>query len=144
MDTGSGPGAIAALDVGVIGGEDIGLEPMTTYFPAIAVNRSGVAKIGFSASSADVYAGAFVTGRSPGDMPGETSNTETVQAGVDFYIRTFGGTRNRWGDYSGISVDPSNEEFFWIFNEYAATRAETPSANGEDGRWGTAWGRTKE
>ncbi len=57
--------------------------------------------------------------------------------------RTFGGPRNRWGDYSGISVDPSNEKFFWVFNEYALMRSDTPDAFGGDGRWGTAWGRTK-
>ena len=140
MDTSGGPGTIAALDLGAIWGWDIA-DDATTYFPAVAVNRSGVAKFGFSASSPEVYAGAFVTGHTPSDADGLVSNTETVKAGEDYYLRTFGSGRNRWGDYSGIAVDPTNDEFFWVFNEYAKTRSET--ATGEDGRWGTVWGRTK-
>lgn len=60
-----------------------------------------------------------------------------MHAGEDFYIRAFGGSRNRWGDYSGISVDPTDDTTFWVFNEYAALRGTAIS--GEDGRWGTAW-----
>ena len=52
-------------------------------------------------------------------------------------MRTVGGTRNRWGDYSGASIDPSDGSF-WIFNEYAMSRGT--SFGGEDGRWKTAWG----
>ena len=68
------------------------------------------------------------------------SSETSIKAGEDYYLRTFGGPRNRWGDYSGISVDPSNESKFWIFNMYAAPQGT--DIGGEFGRWGTAWGRT--
>ena len=68
---------------------------------------------------------------------------EIARAGEGPYARFDGIGRNRWGDYSGIALDPSNEKFFWVFNLYAAPRADEPSSNGEDGRWGTAWGRVK-
>ena len=37
-----------------------------------------------------------------------------------------------------MSVDPSDDVTFWVFNEYAITRG-TP-IDSEDGRWGTAFG----
>jgi hypothetical protein len=142
MDTSSGPGTITRADGGIIDGVDI-TSDATTFFPAVAVNRNGVAKFGFSASGPDIYAGAFVTGTDPSYPMGMVGPTETVKAGEDYYVRTFGGPRNRWGDYSGICVDPSNEDKFWIFNMYAAPRSDTPDSRGHEGRWGTAWGRTK-
>ncbi len=45
--------------------------------------------------------------------------------------------RNRWGDYSGTSVDPSTQSFY-LFNQYALTRGTL--FGGEDGRWGTSFG----
>jgi hypothetical protein len=57
---------------------------------------------------------------------------------LDYYERTFGSGRNRWGDYSGISLDPADDVTFWVFNEYASTRG-TPTGT-EDGRWATEWG----
>ncbi len=143
MDTSAGPGAIVVADGGMIGGDDISAADTTTYFPAIAVNSYGDAAIGFAAASPEIYAGAFVAKRAAGDPAGTLRPTQTVKAGEDYYIRTFSGTRNRWGDYSGIAVDPSNEKFFWIFNQYAAPRSEEPDSRGHEGRWGTAWGRLK-
>ena len=143
MDTSAGSGAIVQVDGGTILGDDISSSDSTTFFPAIAVNSYGDAAVGFSASSPDIYAGAFAAKRSAGDPAGTIGPTQTVKAGDDYYLRTSGGTRNRWGDYSGIALDPSNEKFFWVFNMYAAPRAEEPSSSGEDGRWGTAWGRVK-
>ncbi|RMF56368.1 MAG: T9SS C-terminal target domain-containing protein, partial [Calditrichaeota bacterium] len=133
-------GFASFADQGDIGGEDIA--PGTfTFFPSVAVNKKDEVKFGFSASAATIFAGAFVTGRQPGDAPGTVQGAETVHAGEDSYVRTFGGSRNRWGDYSGIAVDPDNDKF-WVFNEFADTRG-TPTGGGEDGRWGTAWARCK-
>ena len=143
LDTTAVPtgGLIALADQGNIGGEDIA-PGAYTYFPAVAVNRLGEVKFGFSASPPSIYAGAFVTGRLLMDAPGTVQPSETIRAGEDYYLRTFGSGRNRWGDYSGIALDPSNEEMCWVFNEYAAVQGN-PSSSGEAGRWGTVWGRAK-
>lgn len=136
-------GAITLDDQGNIGGEDIA--PGTfTYYPAVAVNRDGHAAFGFSASAPTVFAGAYVTVRTASDPPSTVQASEVVRAGEDFYFRRFGGANNRWGDYSGISVDPSNDDFFWVFNEFADQRGSILTAfPTQDGRWGTAWGRAK-
>jgi hypothetical protein len=137
------PAATLLDQQGDIGGED--LAPGTfTYYPAVAVNRDGDAMFGFSASAPTMFAGAFAAGRQVNDPPGTVQHAETVHAGEDFYFRRFGGPNNRWGDYSGIALDPSNEKFFWVFNEFADQRGTILSAfPDQDGRWGTAWGRTK-
>ena len=136
VDTTS-PDTLALSDQGNVGGEDIA--PGTfTFFPSIAVNGVGEMAIGFSASAPTIFPGAYYTGRSPGDPPGTVQPSGTLRAGVDFYVRTLGGPRNRWGDYSGMAVDPSDDSTFWVFNEYALARGS--QSGGEDGRWGTAYG----
>ncbi|MCI0699418.1 T9SS type A sorting domain-containing protein [candidate division KSB1 bacterium] len=136
-------GPITLDDQGNIGGEDIASGTFT-YFPAVVVNRDGHALIGFSASAPTVFAGAFVTGRTASDPAGTVRPSEVVHAGEDFYFRRFGGANNRWGDYSGIAIDPSNDDFAWVFNEFADQRGTILSAfPTQDGRWGTAWGRAK-
>jgi hypothetical protein len=149
-------GLLTLADQGGIAGEDIaGLAggDVYTFFPSVAVNSSGTAAFGFSASGTNVYAGAYATLRRASDPAGSTDPAVAVHQGVDSYVRTLDGppcdappAHNRWGDYSGISVDPVNEAGFWVFNQFADFRG-SPSTGGcngrpdpEDGRWGTAWG----
>ena len=131
---------ISLADQGNVGGEDIATGTYT-FFPSIAVDSMGNMAIGFSASASTIYPGAYYTGRLSNDPPGTVQGSEVLRAGLDYYIRTFGTPgvdRNRWGDYSGISVDPADGLTFWVFNEYALTRGT--AFGGEDGRWGTAFG----
>jgi len=132
--------SISLNDQGNVGGEDIATGTYT-FFPSIAVDSTGNMAIGFSASASTIYPGAYYTGRLSTDPPGTVQGSEVVRAGLDYYIRTFGTPgfdRNRWGDYSGISVDPADGLTFWVYNEYALTRGT--AFGGEDGRWGTAFG----
>jgi hypothetical protein len=57
-----------------------------------------------------------------------------------FYYATFGGTLNRWGDYSATVVDPINDLDFWTLQEYASSQdlCSTPSSTCTGG-WGTWW-----
>ena len=137
-------GLVALADQGAIGAEDVA--PGTfTFFPAVAVNKKDEVMFGFSASAPTIFAGAYAAGRRPADALGTVRATETIQAGRGPYKRFFRGPRNRWGDYSGISLDPNDQRKFWVFNEFADLpgSAGTGSMGAEDGRWGTAWGRVK-
>jgi hypothetical protein len=132
------PAALALADQGSVGGEDIA--PGTwTYMPSIAVDGAGDMAIGFSASGDNLLAGAYYTGRRPTDPPGTVETSAALAAGQDGYIRTLGSGVNRWGDYSAISVDPSDDKTFWVYNQYALTRDPNPDINGEDGLWGTRY-----
>src|SRR5207237_6451959 len=61
--------------------------------------------------------------------------------GDDYYHKTFGGTRNRWGDFSTSQVDPNDDLTLWAVQEYAKPRTSTDDggtgANGS--KWGTYW-----
>lgn len=124
-------GTTPTFDVaGKIGGEDISTGTVT-WMGSIAVNSSGDAAVGFSASSATMYAGMYATlieGAS-----GTTGPSMLMKAGTDDYFRNFGGSSNRWGDYSATVLDPVNENF-WVINE-AAIIAGTPTSGGQIGRW---------
>lgn len=89
------------------------------FYPAIAVNKNQDVLITYSRSGLTEYAGAYVSGRKKADPPG-LSTSVIMKEGAGNYILTFGGTRNRWGDYSGAAVDPSDMTTMWAHTEYAA------------------------
>jgi len=128
---------LGVVQQGDAGGEDIAAGTYT-FMPSIAVDGSGNMGIGFAASAPTIFPSAAYTGRLSSDPINTVQPTEILAAGMDYYIRTFGGTRNRWGDYSGIAIDPSDDMMFCAFNEYALPRGTL--IGGEDGRWGTRWG----
>jgi hypothetical protein len=102
--------------------------------------------IGFSASNAGIYCGAYYATRLASDAAGTIGPTCTLALGTDWYVRTFSNNpaaRNRWGDYSGLSICPVDEATFWVYNEYACTRGTPTTVGGvtEDGRWCTKLGK---
>ncbi|MCA9092340.1 MAG: hypothetical protein KDA68_02540 [Planctomycetaceae bacterium] len=132
--------SLTMADQGDIGGEDIAADTRT-FFGSIAVDSNDNIAIGFSAAGPNLYAGAYYTIHRAGSTAGSTETPTELAAGLDYYVRTFttGSTgRNRWGDYTATVVDPLDDSF-WSFNEYALTRGT--ASGGEDGRWGTRWGK---
>lgn len=130
-------GSVSLADQGNISGNDIAAG-IHTFFPSIAVNDRDEAVIGFSASGPSIFPSAYAAVRLPGDPPGSTGPSLLVRAGVTFYVRTFGAAENRWGDYSAVAVDPS-DQCFWVHNQYA--KLQGTFLNNEGGRWATAFGR---
>ena len=127
---------IAFSDFGYIGGEDIAAGTFT-FFPAVAVNSDGGLAIGFSASDGSIFPSSYFTVRSPGDAAGTTRGSVLIRSGTDFYVRTFGGANNRWGDYTSTVVDP-DDACFWVYNKHAIARGSS-TGPGDDGRWSTAF-----
>ena len=128
--------SIALSQQGNITGEDIAAGT-NTYYPTVAVNSAGNVAIGFSASGPSVYAGAYFTLHAPGDPAGAVENSQVLVAGQASYAVDFGGDRVRWGDLGTVALDPSDNQSFWVYNEFALS----PSAAFPDGRWGTAFGK---
>jgi len=106
------------------------------YYPAVQPDGSGNLVMAFTRSGTNEFASARFTGRLTSDPPGLQASAE-LKAGEDNYVKTFGGPRNRWGDYMGIALDPANGNNVWMFVEYAET-AVGPGAS--DDRWGTWFG----
>lgn len=97
---------------------------LTGYFhtyPAISVDKNKSVLINFSRSNALEYVGAYATGRRVADDPGLSSSIP-LREGVANYVLTFGGTRNRWGDYNGTGVDPSDPSIVWFHTEHVAAK----------------------
>lgn len=88
------------------------------FYPSLAINKKNKKIISFSRSSLNEYAGAFYIVLA--DSNQWSYNTEILQEGTAYYNRTGGGGRNRWGDYSGAWLDPTDSLSFWIMTEYVA------------------------
>ncbi len=89
------------------------------FFPTITANAAGDAIMGFTASSANMYASAYYTGRAASDPSGQMAPPASSKDGVGAYNNTDSYGRNRWGDYSLCSVDPVDDLTMWTVQEYA-------------------------
>jgi len=139
---GLNPPAVALADQGDVGAEDLG--PGTrTYYPRVMPDAAGNMAVGFAASGPSIYAGAYFATRAAGDAAGTIGATCTLAPGLDYYYRVVPpGTRNRWGDYSGLALCPVDETTFWIYNEYAGIGGlpDDPPTIGQ-GLWHTKLGK---
>ena len=112
--------------------------PVSYYYPSVAVNSLGYMVMGFSGSSASEYVSAYVTGRLPSDPLGTLQPVTLIQAGQGPYTILSNGTTNRWGDYSTTTVDPTDGLTIWTDQEYAgATVPAGSQPNNSTSRWAT-------
>jgi len=103
-------------------------------FPSIAVNAKEDVMIGYASFSANQYASASYSFRYAEDPPNTLRDRFQYKDGLAPYYKTFGGARNRWGDYSFTSVDPINDLDFWTIQPYA----DLP---GSQDQWGVWWAK---
>jgi hypothetical protein len=91
------------------------------WMGSIAMNSLGDIALGFSASNGtnpSVFPSVFYTARHDGDPPGQMTLGEgSIINGTG--SETAGS--NRWGDYTSMWVDPSDDQTFWYVNEYVPT-----------------------
>ncbi|MDR3668404.1 MAG: FlgD immunoglobulin-like domain containing protein [Ignavibacteriaceae bacterium] len=88
-------------------------------YPAVMVDQDQNMAITYSQSDTGHYIGAYYTSRLVSDPVG-LQPSKPLQTGKGNYVVTFSGTKNRWGDYMGISLDPTDNYNIWMFTEYAA------------------------
>lgn len=104
-------------------------------FPSIAVNSAEDAVIGYSIASAETFVSAAYSVKKGCGATNQMAYESIFKEGESTYLKNFGGSSNRWGDYSYTSLDPSTGRF-WTIQQYAAQRV---GANDNDSRWGTWW-----
>lgn len=115
---GATSGGWTLFQEGTVGGDGV-----SRWVPSIAMAADGDIALGYSISSESVFPSIVVTGRRAADVPGVlTVGETTIVAGTASQKAT-----NRWGDYSAMSVDPTDGETFWYTNEVSANVR----------RWGT-------
>ncbi|HSY50774.1 MAG TPA: carboxypeptidase regulatory-like domain-containing protein [Thermoanaerobaculia bacterium] len=113
-----------------------GANVINRFMPSLALDRAGNMAMGYSTSSATVFPSIKYAGRLAADPVNTFSQTEQTfftgtasQTGV-----TNPPSTTRWGDYSGMSLDP-NGCIFWYTNEYA-----NPADQTFNHRWLTKFG----
>jgi hypothetical protein len=85
------------------------------WMGSIAQDRAGNMALGYSVSSTTVFPGLRYTGRLTSDAPGVMAQGEgTFVNGVGIQTTT----NSRWGDYTSMNVDPSDDCTFYFIGEY--------------------------
>ena len=97
------------------------------WMGSIAQDKARDLGIGYSVSGPNLYPNLAYTGRVPGDTTNELEPEimpdPTLGQGAQTSV-------NRWGDYSSMSVDPSDDCTMYYANEYL-------KSNGSYTNWGT-------
>ena len=92
--------------------------PIWRWMGSIAQDKKGDIAAGYSASGPNNYPSVRYTGRAAGDPLGQMTQAEQVA-----YTGTGPQTEaeGRWGDYSDLTIDPSDNCTFWYTQEYLGT-----------------------
>jgi fibronectin type 3 domain-containing protein len=90
--------------------------PDSTYrwMGSIAQDKVGDIAVGYSVSSSLIHPGIRYTGRTPSDPAGTMEAETSIVEGPGSQTNNL----HRWGDYSAMSVDPSDDCTFWYTSEY--------------------------
>jgi hypothetical protein len=93
------------------------------WMGSIAMDKMGDMALGFSESSSSIHPSIYYTGRVPTDPTNTMESPALIFAGTGSQT---GGTQNggnRWGDYTSMVIDPSDDCTFWYVNQYYATNS---------------------
>lgn len=100
------------------------------FHPDLAVNHCDDMAVGYTRSSSSTFPSVFYAGRQ-GTDPLNTLQAETqIKAGEINYTSFETFSPRRWGDYTGMTIDPDGTTF-WYLGEYSKNTGTT------SGRWGT-------
>ena len=92
------------------------------YYPSLNVNSNGDALLGYCVSGTDsFYPSAAYSFHAGADPVNYMESRYIYKPGTVTYYETLGGNRNRYGDFTGTSVDP-NDQSFWNYSEYPVNK----------------------
>jgi hypothetical protein len=83
------------------------------WMGSAAMDGAGNIAIGYSKSSGSIYPSIAFTSRTPGMSAGTMSPETVLQPGSGAQT-----SFSRWGDYTALRIDPSDDTTFWYTNEY--------------------------
>jgi hypothetical protein len=87
------------------------------WMGSIAMDHSGDIAMGYSVSSSTMHPSIAYTGRVPSDTLGTMETESSILTGGGSQGTLFS-KLSRWGDYSAMTVDPSDDCTFWYTTEY--------------------------
>jgi hypothetical protein len=86
------------------------------WMGSIAMDKFGNTALGYSLSSTTMFPSIAFTGQGPGDSLGTMEAESVIQSGGG--AQSGGSTPNRWGDYTSMAIDPTDDSMFFYTNEY--------------------------
>ncbi|HYO64206.1 MAG TPA: proprotein convertase P-domain-containing protein [Pyrinomonadaceae bacterium] len=108
------------------------------WMGSAAMDNAGNLAVGYSASSSTLFPSIRYAARLASDPPGGLHQGEaTMHAGTGSQTSTSG----RWGDYSSLNVDPTDDCTFWYTTEYYAAPNSAAGWRTRVGRFGFAPGQ---
>jgi hypothetical protein len=103
------------------------------WMGSAAMNKDGDIALGYSVSSSTTYPSVAVTGRLAEDPLNTMGQGETIlKAGAGSQT-----SYERWGDYSSMAIDPSDDCTFWYTAEYLPNTRTASDPAGPDFNWST-------
>jgi hypothetical protein len=98
------------------------------WMGSVAMDQDGNMALGYSVvDGTTVFPGIRYTGRLSGDPLGQMTLGEAVIINGSGVQTT---TNSRWGDYTSMNVDPTDDCTFWYVNEYYTAAGQASSAAG--------------
>ncbi len=98
------------------------------WMGSVMLNGSNEIGLGYSISSSTLYPGIRYVGQSATAYAAANSLMDldegVIQAGASSQTGT-----NRWGDYSSLSIDPTDDETFWFTTQYVQSGRATRIAS---------------
>jgi len=91
-------------------------DPTWRWMGSIAEDQSGDIAVGYSASSSSIHPAVRFAGRVPSDPSGSLENEISIIEGAGSQSSGL----SRWGDYSAMQVDPTDDCTFWYVQQYEA------------------------
>jgi hypothetical protein len=105
------------------------------WMGSVAMDKKGNMALGYSVvNGTTVFPGIRYTGRLASDPLGQMTLGEGTIIDGTGVQRT---TNSRWGDYTDITVDPTDDCTFWYVNEYYTLAGQNSSTAGWQTRVGT-------
>ena len=87
------------------------------WMGSVSLNGSGKIGLGYSISSSTIYPGIRYTGQSASAYSAANGTMDIPEGVIQTGSYSQTGVE-RWGDYSAISVDPTDDQTFWFTTEY--------------------------
>ena len=83
------------------------------WMGSVAQDKLGNIAAGYSVSGTTIDAGIAVASRAPADPAGVLGSEQTVLSSAHYQSG-----HSRWGDYTSMSVDPTDDCTFWYTDQY--------------------------
>ncbi|MCX6306598.1 MAG: BACON domain-containing carbohydrate-binding protein [Bacteroidetes bacterium] len=87
------------------------------WMGSIMLNGNNEIGLGYNVSSTTMYPSIFFCGQSAGEFANASGILDIAEDTIMLGANSQTGA-NRWGDYSQMSVDPSDDKTFWFTTEY--------------------------